>query len=242
MQRSETQYIHFHCSNVQFVVLNWSVSYHANSNTRGIPLPDGWLEELEKSTGITAYVHKTSGRRTYIDPRMPFPQRHVRKMVQRRFTANATALEIASECNLSGKVAIITGANNGIGYETARALALNGCHVYLACRSETSALEAIDRIRVENNHAAERCAFVQLDLASLRSVRNCATQLQSLIQHVDILVLNAGVFGMPYKSTTDGVETTFQVCHLGHFYLTALLDDCLDYRSRVVIVSSYAHM
>lgn len=204
-------------------------------------MPDGWYEEKLPSNGTVTYVHEASGRRTYIDPRTSYPQQHVQKVVPRRFKTLATASEIASKCDLADKVALITGANIGIGFETARVLALSGCHVYLACRSEQKALEAIEQIRNENAIAAERCEFLHLDLASLRSVRNCADQVKSRIPRIDILVLNAGIFMPSHTLSEDGIELTFQVCHLGHFYFTKLLDDLLDYRSRVVIVASHGH-
>lgn len=136
---------------------------------------------------------------------------------------------------------MITGANTGIGFETARSLAYFGCRVLLACRSRTKTEEAIAKIRAERDAAGDRCSFIPLDLASIESVKHAADLIKEQVDHVDMLILNAGVFALPYTQTVDGLETTFQVSHLSHFYLCQLLEDCLDYRTRVVVVSSESH-
>lgn len=185
-----------------------------------------------------------SGKRTYIDPRLAFAQEnfpHNIGQVRQRFDASTTALQVLHGRDLTGKVAVITGANSGIGFETARSLALHGCEIYFACRSEGTTAEAVARIRAEKPTAADRCHFVSLDLASLRSVVECARQIKLKTTHIDMLILNAGVFALPHTLTEDGLETTFQVSHLSHFYLTLLLEDCLNHTSRVVILSSESH-
>lgn len=143
--------------------------------------------------------------------------------------------------DLSGKVAVITGANTGIGFETARSLAFFGCRVLLACRSKDKAEEAIEKIRKERDSAGERCSFIPLDLCSMRSVKQAAEFIKNQVNHIDMLILNAAVFALPYTETEDKLETTFQVCHLAHFYLGKLLVDCLGKGSRVVVVSSESH-
>lgn len=143
--------------------------------------------------------------------------------------------------DLSGKVAVVTGANTGIGFETARSLAYFGCRVLLACRSQSKADEAIEKIRTERNAAGERCSYVPLDLSSMESVKKAAQIIKSQVSHIDMLILNAAVFALPYTQTVDGLETIFQVCHLSHFYLCELLEDMLDGRSRVIVVSSESH-
>lgn len=143
--------------------------------------------------------------------------------------------------DLSGKVAVLTGGNCGIGFETARSLAYFGCRVFLLCRSEERAMEAIRQIADERESAGERCSFIPLDLKSIRSVKDAADMIRRQVDHIDMLILNAGVFALPHSLTNDGLEATFQINHLSHFYLTMLLENFLDWRSRVIIVSSESH-
>lgn len=75
----------------------------------------------------------------------------------------------------------------------------------------------------------------------MRSVEQAAKLIKLQVNHIDMLILNAAVFALPYTQTENRLETTFQVCHLAHFYLCKLLEDCLDRMSRVVVVSSESH-
>lgn len=207
-------------------------------------LPFGWEKQAEDGTGNAIYVDSKTGKRTYIDPRLAFAQENVPRNigeVRQRFDASTTALQVLHGRDLTGKTAIVTGANAGIGYETARSLALHGCVVYFACRSQANAEEAIAKIREEKASAGDRCFFVSLDLTSLRSVQECARELKSKVRHIDMLILNAGVFALPHTLTEDGLETIFQVSHLSHFYLSVSLEECLDHTSRVVVLSSESH-
>ncbi|MGW8376248.1 oxidoreductase [Streptomyces sp. ODS28] len=137
------------------------------------------------------------------------------------------------------RTVIVTGANSGLGYITARELARRGARVLLACRSEKRGTGARDRLRHEVPEA--QAEFRQLDLADLSSVRAFATALPC--DRVDLLINNAGVMAVPYGRTADGFETQFGVNHLGHFALTGLLlERLLDAPgARVVTVSSLAH-
>lgn len=161
--------------------------------------------------------------------------------IRQRFDANSTAFQVLHGQDLTGKVAVITGSNSGIGFETARTLAYFGCRVLLACRSKEKTEEAIETIRKERETAGERCSFILLDLCSMRSVKQAAQLIKKEVSHIDMLILNAGVFALPHTQTEDQLETTFQVCHLSHFFLCKLLEDCLDIRSRVIVVSSESH-
>lgn len=143
--------------------------------------------------------------------------------------------------DLSQHVALITGANTGIGFETARSLAKHDCTVILACRNLVSAEKAIEKIKTERAAAEQRCEAVHLDLCSLKSVLEAAKYVRSKYTKLDILILNAGVFGLPYSRTEDGFETTFQINHLSQFYLTLLLKPLLKSGSRVIVVSSESH-
>jgi NAD(P)-dependent dehydrogenase (short-subunit alcohol dehydrogenase family) len=142
----------------------------------------------------------------------------------------------------AGRLAIVTGANSGIGYETARALAKAGATVVLACRSDEKGKEAASRILAE--HPQARLIVKTLDLSSLASVRAFAAAIRREHQRLDLLINNAGVMMPPERTLTeDGFELQFGINHLGHFALTALLLDLVleTEGSRVVTVSSSAH-
>jgi NAD(P)-dependent dehydrogenase (short-subunit alcohol dehydrogenase family) len=140
----------------------------------------------------------------------------------------------------SGGTFLVTGANTGIGYETARVLAANGARVLLGCRSEQKANEALSKIR--RIQPSAEVQWLPLDLASLESVRRAA-QIVNEQQQLDVLINNAGVMMPPRSLTEDGFELQFGVNHLGHFALTGLLMQNLlrADAGRVVNVSSIAH-
>ncbi|MFI1352765.1 oxidoreductase [Streptomyces sp. NPDC020898] len=139
----------------------------------------------------------------------------------------------------SGRTAVVTGANSGLGYVTARELARSGARVVLACRSEARGNEAIDRLMAEVPDAIAE--FGRLDLSDLGSVREFAATWP--YERIDLLVNNAGVMALPYGTTADGFETQFGVNHLGHFALTGLLFPALlgTPGARIVNLSSTAH-
>jgi NAD(P)-dependent dehydrogenase (short-subunit alcohol dehydrogenase family) len=140
-----------------------------------------------------------------------------------------------------GKIIVVTGANSGIGFEAARALAGAGAHVVLACRKRAAADEAVEKIRAE--HPAASLEFGELDLASLTSVRAFAAGFAGRHARLDVLINNAGLMALPYQKTVNGFETQLGVNHLGHFALTGLLLGLAarSAPSRVVTVSSLAH-
>ncbi|EDS43677.1 WW domain-containing oxidoreductase [Culex quinquefasciatus] len=206
-------------------------------------LPLGWTKHVEESTGKIIFLDEKTQRKSYTDPRLAFAVEESAQVgeLRQRFDSGTSALQVLHGRDLSGKVALITGCNAGIGFETARSLALHGCEIIFACRNETATKEAIERIAKEKSTAGQKCSFVKLDLASLESTRECAAQVKSRWKHLDMLILNAGVFALPYSTTEDGFETTFQVSHLSHFLLTTLLSELLDHTSRIVVVSSESH-
>ena len=120
-----------------------------------------------------------------------------------------------------GRTVVVTGANGGLGLETARALAAKGAHVVMAVRSQEKAAAAVEEIRTTAPDAA--LELVALDLASQASVRAAAGQIMAAHESIDLLVNNAGVMGIPEAKTADGFEMQFGVDHLGHWSLTALL-------------------
>jgi NAD(P)-dependent dehydrogenase (short-subunit alcohol dehydrogenase family) len=146
-----------------------------------------------------------------------------------------------------GRTAVITGANTGLGFETARVLAARGAQVVLACRDLGQAKEAATRITRDREESAETppadVHAVRLDLASLASVREAAEEIGAAYGPIDLLVNNAGVMWTPSWRTADGFELQLGVNHLGHFALTGLLLGAMVGRegSRVVTVSSNAH-
>lgn len=139
----------------------------------------------------------------------------------------------------TGRTAVVTGANSGIGYCAAKELARRGALVVLACRSEERGQAAADRLVAEVPEA--RAVFQRLDLGDLGSVRAFAEEFAG--DRLDLLVNNAGVMALPYTQTADGFETQFGVNHLGHFALTGLLLPKLlaTPGARVVSVSSGMH-
>jgi NAD(P)-dependent dehydrogenase (short-subunit alcohol dehydrogenase family) len=149
-----------------------------------------------------------------------------------------TASEIPDQ---HGRVAVVTGANSGLGFQTARALARKGATVVMACRDQRKGAEALGRLRDEQPTATAE--LLELDLADLSSVHKAANDVLARHDRIDVLVNNAGVMAIPRRTTADGFEMQLGTNHLGHFALTGLLIDRLleTEGSRVVTVSSGAH-
>ncbi len=143
--------------------------------------------------------------------------------------------------DLTGKVAIVTGANSGIGYETARALARKQATVILACRNQDRGEAAVRRTNQESPKA--KAEVRPLDLSDLASVRHFADEFTSHYDRLDILINNAGIMMTPFGKTADGFELQFGTNHLGHFALTGLLLDLIlrTRQARVITVSSGGH-
>ncbi|KAM9765812.1 retinol dehydrogenase 13 [Menidia menidia] len=146
-----------------------------------------------------------------------------------------------SKAMLEGKTVLITGANTGIGKETALDMAQRGARVILACRDMNRARIAADEIRQKSGNG--NVVVKKLDLASLQSIRDLARDVQGTESRLDILINNAGIMMCPKWETEDGFEMQFGVNHLGHFLLTNCLLDLLKKSapSRIVLVSSLAH-
>ena len=140
-----------------------------------------------------------------------------------------------------GKIALITGANSGIGFEAAKALAEKGAHVIMACRNPQKANEAMNTIRQDVPNAD--ITFLRMDLASQRSIKAAVESFKKDHTQLDLLINNAGVMWLPKSDTEDGYEMQFGTNHLGHFTLTGLLLDTLISTpdSRIVTVSSLGH-
>jgi NAD(P)-dependent dehydrogenase (short-subunit alcohol dehydrogenase family) len=147
----------------------------------------------------------------------------------------------ASVPDQTGRVALITGANSGIGLEAARVLAGRGAHVVLACRTRSKADAARDSILAD--HPSADVSIVDCDVSSLASVAAAAADFRGRFDRLDLLINNAGVMATPYERTVDGFELQLATNHLGHVALTAHLLPMLiaTSGSRVVNVSSLAH-
>lgn len=143
--------------------------------------------------------------------------------------------------DLSGKTAVVTGANSGLGYWTTLGLASRGAQVIMACRNRTKADQAMATLK--ELYPSANLRFEALDLSNLGSIQTCATALQANHDSLDFLINNAGVMAPPLQRTADGFEMQIGTNHLGHFALTAQLFDLLKASkgARIVNVASMAH-
>ena len=141
----------------------------------------------------------------------------------------------------TGRLAIVTGANIGLGFDTALALAGKGCQVILACRNIEKAKQAQQQIVSAHPKAKGEC--MALDLSSLKSVRAFAAAFKKKHKTLDLLINNAGIMMPPYSLSEDGFESQLAANYLGHFVLTAELLPLLNATpgARVVSLSSLAH-
>ena len=148
---------------------------------------------------------------------------------------------IDSTPDLTGKLAVVTGANSGLGKETARAFAQKGAHVIVAARDVAKGIQAVSEIKKELPNAS--LEVMELDLASLDSISKFVYSFSKNHQKLDFLINNAGLMAMPEGKTKDGFETQFGVNHLGHWALTGRLLPYLKKGSqpRIVTVTSSAH-
>lgn len=205
-------------------------------------LPYGWVRVI-KDDGTVVYADHINKKTTFTDPRLAFaePLKTSPKDFRQKFDGNSTALQVLNGRDLTGKYAIVTGASGGIGYETCKALAFHGATVIMACRNLEKGNKCKANILLDRPSAT--IEVLHLDLASLRSVKQFTDEYKRRGWPLHILILNAGVFGLPYIVTENDLEMTFQVNHLSHFYLTKLLQDQLisSAPSRIVVVSSESH-
>ncbi len=156
------------------------------------------------------------------------------------FGAASTTDEILRDVDLNGRRVLVTGVSVGIGVETARSLAAHGAQVVGAARNLSKAKAATEQV---HDQAAEGggLELVQLDLASLASVRACADALVAVGKPFDLVIANAGVMAGPKRMTVDGFETQFGTNYLGHFVLINRIAGLLKSGGRVVMVASAGH-
>ena len=156
------------------------------------------------------------------------------------FGATSTTDEVLQGINLTGKRVLVTGVSAGLGVETARVLAAHGAQVVGAARDLSKAQAATEQVRAQAASGGS-LELVQLDLASLASVRCCADGLLAAGKSFDLIIANAGVMACPQGKTVDGFETQFGTNHLGHFVLVNRIASLLKAGSRLVNLSSAGH-
>ena len=156
------------------------------------------------------------------------------------FGATSTTDEVLQGVHLTGKRVLITGVSAGLGVETARALAAHGAQVVGAARDQSKAQAATQQVRAQAASGGS-LDLVQLDLASLDSVRRCADGLLAARESFDLIIANAGVMACPKGKTVDGFETQFGTNHLGHFVLVNRIASLLRQGARLVNLSSAGH-
>jgi NAD(P)-dependent dehydrogenase (short-subunit alcohol dehydrogenase family) len=157
------------------------------------------------------------------------------------FGASSTTQEVLSGVNLKGKRILVTGVSAGLGVETARAFAAHGAQVVGAARNLNKAQAAAEQVRKDATANGGSFELVELDLANLKSVRDCADGLLAKGEPFDVVVANAGVMATRFGHTADGFETQFGTNHLGHFVLVNRIASLIRTPGRLINVSSAGH-
>jgi NAD(P)-dependent dehydrogenase (short-subunit alcohol dehydrogenase family) len=158
-----------------------------------------------------------------------------------RFDAASTADEVLEGTDLRGMRFLVTGISSGVGAETARALVSRGGTVVGTVRDAARATDVIEEIRAAAEAASTSLEGVELDLASLKSVRSACDRLLLDAQPLDVIIANAGIMATDFGLTEDGFETQFGTNHLGHFVLVNRLAHLLREGGRFVSLSSNGH-
>ncbi len=157
------------------------------------------------------------------------------------FGATSTTEDVLSGVNLHGKRILVTGVSAGLGVETARSLVARGAHVVGAARDLKKAEAATTQVRKDAAAHGGSFELIELDLASLKSVRACADKLLAQRQPFDVVIANAGVMATPFGNTLDGFETQFGTNHLGHFVFVNRIAPLIRAGGRLVMLSSAGH-
>jgi NAD(P)-dependent dehydrogenase (short-subunit alcohol dehydrogenase family) len=158
-----------------------------------------------------------------------------------KFEANSTTEEVLAEVDLKGKRILVTGVSAGLGVETARALVARGADVVGAARDLEKAKRATTEVRAAAAKTGASFEVVELDLASLKSVRTAADKLVADGRLFDVIIANAGVMATPFGKTADGFETQFGTNHLGHFVFVNRIAKLIKDGGRLVTLSSSGH-
>ncbi|HWY67986.1 MAG TPA: SDR family NAD(P)-dependent oxidoreductase [Terriglobales bacterium] len=157
------------------------------------------------------------------------------------FGATSTTEEVLSGINLRGKRILVTGVSAGLGVETARSLVAHGAQVVGAARDLAKAKAATSQVQKDAAKGSGSFELVELDLASLKSVRACADRLLEKGEPFDVVIANAGVMATPFGHTADGFETQFGTNHLGHFVLVNRIARLIRAGGRLINLSSAGH-
>ncbi|HJZ63310.1 MAG TPA: SDR family NAD(P)-dependent oxidoreductase [Candidatus Acidoferrum sp.] len=157
------------------------------------------------------------------------------------FGATSTTEEVLSGVNLKGKRFLVTGVSAGIGIETARSLVAHGAHVVGAARDLSKAESATAQVKKDAGAGGGGFELIELDLASLKSIRATADKLVTKGQPFDVIIANAGVMATPFTETIDGFEMQFGTNHLGHFVLVNRIAFLIRPGGRVINLSSAGH-
>ncbi|MGA8271345.1 MAG: SDR family NAD(P)-dependent oxidoreductase [Candidatus Sulfotelmatobacter sp.] len=157
------------------------------------------------------------------------------------FGATSTTEDVLAGINLTGKRVLVTGVSAGLGVETARALAAHGAQVVGAARDLDKAKTATAQVRKDAAAHGGSFELIELDLASLKSVRACADGLMAKGEPFDVVIANAGVMATPFGHTVDGFETQFGTNHLGHFVLVNRIASLIRPGGRLINLSSAGH-
>ncbi|GMT24650.1 hypothetical protein PFISCL1PPCAC_15947 [Pristionchus fissidentatus] len=157
----------------------------------------------------------------------------------RRYRRFINGGQFTEDVSAEGKIVVVTGANTGIGFETAKELNLRGAKVYMLCRHPLRAQTAREKM-IKAGCDASRLIYIHCDLSSFKSVRECAVELIKRESHIDILINNAGIMIEIFKKTEDGHEIMWQTNYLGHFLLTELLLPIVENskKGRIINVAS----
>jgi NAD(P)-dependent dehydrogenase (short-subunit alcohol dehydrogenase family) len=157
------------------------------------------------------------------------------------FGATSTTEDVLSGVNLQDKRILVTGVSAGLGVETARSLAAHGAHIVGAARDLTKTEAATTEVRKAAATGGGSFELIELDLASLKSVRACADKLLAKKEPLDVVIANAGVMATPFGKTVDGFETQFGTNHLGHFVFVNRIAPLIRAGGRLINLSSAGH-
>ena len=192
-------------------------------------LPFGWERVIEQGNKVV-YVDNINKRTTFTDPRLAFAKEIAGQKdpngFRQKHDASSSAGHVLHGRDLTGLVALVTGATSGVGLATAHALSMQQCEVIIAARDSVKAEAAVAEIKRKRPQAS--VDWLEADLSSLASVRRLAQMFKMRHQRLDFLVLNAGVYLTRLSLTEDGLEEMMQTNYLSHVLLTNLLLPCLS--------------
>jgi NAD(P)-dependent dehydrogenase (short-subunit alcohol dehydrogenase family) len=177
----------------------------------------------------------------YVEGASILSEAQTEHMIKTEFNRHSTTDEVLAGVNLTDKRIVVTGVSAGLGVETARVLAAHGATVIGTARDLTKAELATPQVRADAEANGGAFSLLELDLASLGSVRAAADKLAAGGEPLDLVIANAGVMASPFGHTTDGFETQFGTNHLGHFVFVNRIAPLLRHGARLVNLSSAGH-